>query len=192
MSEVTGLFLRSRPEAVALPEYQLLFLPHTADMNNNTHLSSDGFTLPELALVLLITALLAGGGGLFWQGWREQQQLAETATGLQVFLAGVREVANRTNRHLPLAIYRSGDIWCVDTRPQAERNGCLRTARFVWRAPYPQIQLLAVLGEPGFYGRRNVARAGSLEFGTPVRRMRVIISSRARIRLCQPAAGGCE
>ncbi len=161
-------------------------------MKNDTHLSAYGFTLPELALVLLITALLAGGGSLFWQGWRAQQQLAATATGLQMFLAGVREYANRTNHTLPLTIYRSGDSWCVDTRPQAERNGCLQTGRFVWRAPYPQVPLLGVLGEPGFYGRRNVARAGSLEFGTPGRRMRVIISSRARIRLCQPEAGGCE
>lgn len=161
-------------------------------MKNDTHFLPCGFTLPELALVLLITALLAGGGSLVWQGWREQQQLAETAIGLQLFLAGVREYANRTNHNLPLAIYRRGDIWCVDTRPPAERNGCPKTARFVWRAPYPQVQLLGVVGEPGFYGRRNVARAGSLEFGTSARRARVIISSRARIRLCLPEAGGCE
>lgn len=70
-------------------------------MKNDTHFLPCGFTLPELALVLLITALLAGGGSLVWQGWREQQQLAETATGLQLFLAGVREYANRTNHNLP-------------------------------------------------------------------------------------------
>lgn len=161
-------------------------------MKHHTHFSRRGATLPELALVLLIIALLTGGGSLLWQGWRDKQQLAETASGLQLFLASVREYANRTNHNLPLAVYRSGDIWCVDTRPQAERNGCPATSRFVWRAPYPQVPLLAVIGEPGFYGRRNVARAGSLEFGTPARRARMVISSRARIRLCWPDAGGCE
>ena len=161
-------------------------------MKNDTHPPDDGFTLPELALVLLITALLSGGGSLLWQGWRVQQQLAETATGLQLFLTGVREYANRTNQTLLLSVYPAEGSWCVDTRPAGQRNGCSRTGRFVWLAPYPQVPLLTVNGDPGFYGRRNVARAGSLEFGTPAGRRRVIISSRARIRVCQPEAGGCE
>lgn len=65
-------------------------------------ISTGGFTLPELMVVLLIIALLAGGGGHFWQGWRERQQLSETATRLHFFWP---EYVNM--RTVPTVIYLS-------------------------------------------------------------------------------------
>lgn len=160
-------------------------------MNRVSIAREQGFTLVELILVLLIIALLTGGGQQLWQGVRLRLRLAETATQLHFFLSGVREYANRTNRDLSLNIIAIGNGWCVDARPASAMPPCRGQGRLVWLAPYPDIGLLAVRGEPGFYGRRNVARAGSIDFGSAQDPWRLIISSRARIRLCQPKQGNC-
>ena len=49
----------------------------------------------------------------------------------------------------------------------------------------------ALIGEPGFYGRRDVARPGSIALESAAGRWRVILSARARIRVCQPGEKGC-
>lgn len=154
-------------------------------------ISFGGFTLPELMVVLLIIALLAGGGGYFRQSWRERQQLSETATRLHFFLTGIREYAHRANRDLPLVVLYKDGYWCIDAHPLPATKDCSQTGRFVWRSPYPQETAPKVNGEPGFYGRRSAARAGSIEFGPSEKRWRVIISARARIRICQPEQEGC-
>lgn len=155
-------------------------------------MSAGGFTLPELMVVLLIISLLAGGGGYFWQRWRDRQQWSETATQLQFFLAGIREYAHRTNRDLPLTVLHSNGYWCIDAHPLPGERDCRQAGRFVWWSPYPQEVAPIVNGAPGFYGRRSVARAGSIEFGPSEQRWRVIISARARIRICPPEQEGCR
>jgi len=149
--------------------------------------NSQGFTLTELMLVLLLTALLATSGRLMWQDIRQQLQLTETATQLQLFLIGVREYANSRNRDLTLRVITTDSGWCVDARPDPITAPCNRRGRLVWQAPYPDIRLLSVSGEPGFFGRRNLARGGNIAFGPAQVPWRVVVSSRARIRICQEA-----
>lgn len=151
-----------------------------------------GFSVAELALVLLIIAVLTAGGGYYRQRSGYRQQLSDTASQLHLFLAGVRENANRTHRDLPLRVRQTADGWCIDASPSPAPGDCQTRGRFVWQAPYPQVALLAVNGQPGFYGRRSVALAGSIEFGQPRQAWRIIISARARIRVCQPAQEGCQ
>lgn len=146
-----------------------------------------GFTLVELMLVLLLTALLAASGRWMWRDSRQRLQLTETATQLQLFLIGVREYANNRNWDLPLRVMTTDSGWCVDARPEPVSDPCDRRGRLVWQAPYADIRLISVNGEPGFFGRRNLARGGNIAFGPAQLPWRVVISSRARVRICQEA-----
>lgn len=152
--------------------------------------SSTGFTLAELLIVLLIAGVLSIGTLQGWQRWQQQQQLRETAYQLQGFLIQLRARANWQNRDYPLW-YLSGERWCLGSgvRPL---QGCVPDQPLTLLAPWPAVKIYAINGEPGFYGRRNVAKAGSIEFGNEAGRWRLIISARARIRLCRASEEGCE
>ncbi|ERP76387.1 hypothetical protein L327_04975, partial [Yersinia pestis S3] len=51
--------------------------------------------------------------------------------------------------------------------------------------PYRDIAItLPLQKEMGFYGVRNTAQAGNIILSSPAGRIRLVISSRGRIRLC--------
>lgn len=149
-----------------------------------------GFTLPELLIVLVIIGSLSLGALQGWQGWQQRQQLRETAQLLQGFLQRLRAQANWQNQDRALWLI-PGERGCLGSGPKPD-GGCARGGRLRFVAPYPGISLTALQGEPGFYGRRNMAKAGSLAFGNASGRLRLIISARGRIRLCQPEEQGCD
>lgn len=146
---------------------------------------TNGFTLLELLLVLAIAALLSLTSLQGWQSWQQRQRMQETAQHLLRFLHGVRAWANWHNRDQPLWLL-SGERWCLGSGA-VPAAGCERGRRLQLLAPHPQVAIFAIEGEPGFYGKRNVAKAGHIVFGEGALRWRVIISSRGRIRLCQAA-----
>ncbi|MGK3141825.1 prepilin-type N-terminal cleavage/methylation domain-containing protein [Pantoea sp. C2G6] len=149
-----------------------------------------GFTLPELLLVMVIAGMLALAGVHGWQRWQQRQQLRDTAQQLQGFLLRLRAQANRQNRDLVLWT-RPGNPWCLGAGPLpvAECDG-RKGLHFL--VPHPDVDLYGIRGEPGFYGRRNVARAGSIELGNSAGRLRLIISARSRIRVCATDDEGCR
>lgn len=149
-----------------------------------------GFTLPELLLVMVIAGMLSLAALHGWQRWQQRQQLRDSAQQLQGFLLRLRAQANRQNSDLVLWS-RPGDPWCIGagSLPVA---GCDSRKRLQFVAPHAGVALYDIRGEPGFYGRRNVARAGSIEFGNSTGRMRLIISARARIRLCMTDEETCR
>ena len=142
-----------------------------------------GFTLVELLLVLTIVSLLGSTVMQGWQSWQRQQRMHDTAQQLQRFLHGVRAWANWHNSDLPLWLL-AGERGCLGSGPEPA-VGCASGQRLQLLAPHPQVQILAIEGTPGFYGRRNAAKAGHIIFGEGTLRWRMIISSRGRIRLCQ-------
>lgn len=149
-----------------------------------------GFTLPELLLVLVITGMLSVGAIHSWQCWQQNQQLRDSVQQLQGYLLRLRAHANWHNRDLSL--------WL-----NADRNGCLGTgtkpaegcqlpSRWRFTPPHAGVRIVSLTGEPGFYGRRDVAKPGSIDIESAAGRWRLVISSRARIRACQPGEKGCE
>lgn len=145
--------------------------------------SAYGFTLPELLLVLVVVSLLGIASLNGWQQWQQRQRMRDTAQQLQQFLSGVRAWANWHNSEQPLWLL-PGERWCLGSGP-IPLSGCEADKRLQLLAPHRQVNILAVEGAPGFYGRRNVARAGHIAFGEETRSWRIIISARGRIRLCE-------
>ncbi|ELI8305817.1 prepilin peptidase-dependent protein, partial [Yersinia enterocolitica] len=55
----------------------------------------------------------------------------------------------------------------------------------IFTPPYPDVSITISLNkEIGFYGIRNTAQAGNIMLSNPAGHIRLIISSRGRIRLC--------
>jgi len=149
-----------------------------------------GFTLPELLVVMVIAGILSLGALHGWQRWQQRQQLRDTAQQLQGFLLRLRAQAFRQNRDLILWS-RADHPWCIGGGSPSP-DACQAGKRLHFVAPYPEVILYEIRGEPGFYGRRNVARAGSIELGNEAGRLRLIISARARIRFCSTEEEACR
>ena len=151
---------------------------------------ASGFTLPELLLGMIIAGILSLGALQGWQRWQQYQQLRESVLQLQGFLLRLRAHASWHNRDLSLWL-QPGDRGCLGAGPKPA-EGCLSGSRWQFQPPYAGVRIAALTGEPGFYGRRDVARPGSIDIENVTGRWRLIISARARIRACQPGEKGCE
>lgn len=156
-------------------------------MNRNPN---HGFTLPELLLVMVIAGILSIGALQAWQRWQQYQQLRDSVQQLQGFLLRLRAHANWHNRDLVLWMM-PGENGCLGTGPKPA-EGCANASRWQYKPPHAGVRMVALTGEVGFYGRRDVARPGSIDIASAAGRWRLIISARARIRACQPGEKGCE
>ncbi|QDY42885.1 prepilin-type N-terminal cleavage/methylation domain-containing protein [Candidatus Pantoea soli] len=156
-------------------------------MNRQLH---QGFTLPELLLVMVIAGILSVAALQGWQRWQQHQQLRDSVVQLQGFLLRLRAQASGLNRDIRLW-WQPGENGCLGagSRPA---EGCQQSGRWVYQPPHAGVRLVALTGEPGFYGRRDVARPGSIDLENAAGRWRLIISARARIRACQPGEKGCD
>jgi len=156
-------------------------------MNRN---DNHGFTLPELLLVMVIAGILSVGALQGWQRWQQYQQLRDSVLQLQGFLLRLRAHANWHNRDLTLWL-QSGENGCLGAGAKPA-EGCALPSRWLFKPPHDSVRLVAITGDVGFYGRRDVARPGSIDLASAAGRWRLIISARARIRACQPGEKGCE
>lgn len=144
-----------------------------------------GFTLVEIIIVLAIASVLSLGVMQGWRSWQQRQQLQDSVSQVRQFLLALRSEAGWNNRTL-LLWSTAGSPWCIGAPPDArglQRRLC---------APWPDVMLVRVTPDIGFYGRRDVARPGSLTFQNPAGVRRVIVASRGRIRICQPEMQGCD
>ncbi|MDF7650506.1 prepilin-type N-terminal cleavage/methylation domain-containing protein [Pantoea sp. Acro-805] len=149
-----------------------------------------GFTLPELLCVMVIAGILSLGALQSWQRWQQHQQLRDSVQQLQGFLLRLRAHANWHNSDLNLWFIPGGSgCLGVGSKPP---EGCLLSSRWWFKPPHNGVRLTGLIGEPGFYGRRDVARPGSVNMESDAGQWRLIISARARIRACPLGEKGCE
>lgn len=149
-----------------------------------------GFTLPELLIVLLLSGILSYTALHGWHRWQQHQQLRDCAVQLQGFLLRLRSQANWQNQDRVLWLL-PGTPWCLGSGSRPD-GACTPGRKLQFIAPDTRVRLTALRGEPGFYGRRNMAKAGSIDLSNDSGTLRLIISARARIRLCAPEDQECS
>ncbi len=150
--------------------------------------NSQGYTLPELLIVLLIVGVLGVSAVAGWMRWQQQQRLAETAQQIQHFLLQLRAQANWHNSEQVLWL-KPGERWCLGSG-EMPVDSCVAGQRDRLIAPHADVSIVNLTPGMGFYGKRNVARAGNIEFANDAGQWRIIVSARARIRLCKPEEQG--
>lgn len=137
----------------------------------------------EMLLVIALAALMAGWG--LPQGWiyLQEMRLEQSAIQLHAFLTRRQADAGWRNRSLYLWVSDAAP-WCigVDSQPGGD---CRSPAAGHFTLPYADI-IPTETGqrEIGFYGLRNMAQGGHLTLANEAGRIRVVVSSRGRVRLC--------
>ncbi|MEM6162140.1 prepilin-type N-terminal cleavage/methylation domain-containing protein [Erwinia sp. P6884] len=148
-----------------------------------------GFTLGEVLIVMVIAGILSASAVSGWQRWQQQQRLNDTARQVQLFLMRLRSEANWHN--VPRLLWLlPGGAGCLGSGPVAQV--CDPKNRLAFRGPGGGIQLLSLTPETGFYGRRSVAKPGRVIIAGQVGERHILISSRGRVRICQPEKALCQ
>ncbi|WP_312971558.1 prepilin peptidase-dependent protein [Atlantibacter sp.] len=149
---------------------------------------TDGFTLMEMMVVMVIVTALAGAGMYSWRDWQQQQQLREAAIQLRDFLTFLREDANWHNRDHLLWARQGGKGWCVGSKTEDQTTCETRSAWHIVM-PSPDVQLLDITPGLGFFGLRNTAWPGHIRLRNDSGEWRIIVSAWGRIRACNISTG---
>ncbi len=148
-----------------------------------------GFTLLEVLVVLIITTILTSLGSQALTQWQYRQQVKATASDLTHFLNRLRQQANRY--HLTISFNASlNDERSIVKATSEPRAG--RVEQWGWQPSEPKVALLAMVGEPRFFGKHGTAWPGSFEVGNHVTRWRIIISTYGRVRYCESLDKRCQ
>ena len=156
-------------------------------MHKTTGSPHSGFTLWEVMIVLLITAVLTRLGSQSLSQWQQRQQVKASATDLAYFLKRLQQQASWYHTTVSL----SGTSSPIGVVAQSE-GAITGVQRWQWRPLTVDIKVLNIVGEPRFFGKHGTAWPGSIELGNKAVRWRVIISAQGRIRYCQQGDSGCR
>ncbi|WP_241609496.1 prepilin-type N-terminal cleavage/methylation domain-containing protein [Rosenbergiella australiborealis] len=150
--------------------------------------SYSGFTLIEILIVMLIISLLAGVGSRALSQWQQRQQVKANASDLAYFLNRLRQQATWYHTTIALAAETQGEVTYLVAMSES-RTGFVQ--RWVWKPLSPNVRIIAIQGEPSFYGKRGTAWPGSIEVGNQLVQWRIIVSAQGRIRYCQRQEEEC-
>lgn len=137
-------------------------------------------------MVMMMAALLAGGGGYSWLEYRRALLLEQNARQLLNFFARVQADAYWRNETRRIWLKRHDGRWCAvtnDTRSDCPPDGVSAFSRSV-----QEVELAGGTGSNfAFYGLRNSAQPGHVTLTSAAGRIRLVLSVRGRLRLCSEA-----
>lgn len=154
---------------------------------------SRGVTLLELLVVMIIVALLAGGGLRAWTGYQQALRLEQGAQQLLVFLSRAQAKAYWHNETRTIRLMQQGEYWCMDSGADSEGgslgcsagNGCCDDSGLQFRRMSKDLAVIRSTSDVfAFYGLRNTAWPGHITLSNPAGKVRLVISVRGRMRLC--------
>ncbi|XKM12602.1 prepilin-type N-terminal cleavage/methylation domain-containing protein [Orbaceae bacterium ac157xtp] len=147
-------------------------------------MNSKGFSLLELLVVILITAILASIGISNWNDIKQRNELTDITMNLIRFLNEVKTEANLTNSNLSLFLVTKADNeWCIAVTNKEIPTDCLTKFHFYGNKKIT-INGLTNATKISFYGRRNNAESGTIELTNSIGTTKIIVSTRERIRYC--------
>lgn len=150
---------------------------------NNILKKQNGISLIELLLVIALAGVMAVWGAQNWHHYRQRERLADSARQLLAFLTHLQAKTNRSNNTALLWIQQE-DQGCLGSGDKPA-TPCSSLDGSVFIPPYPDVSIaISLQKEMGFFGVRNTAQAGNIMLSSPAGRIRLIISSRGRMRLC--------
>lgn len=151
-------------------------------MKTRNAVGEQGMTLIEMMLVLALVAMMSFWSLDSWHGYRQRMQLVGQAQRLRLYLTLLQAQAWRYNQTYPLWVI-AGPAGCVGSGKRP--TDCSHSKPETFRLNYPGLFITDYSKHPmGFYGRRNMARAGHITLGNAAGRVRLVISSRGRLRWC--------
>ncbi|MGE4801740.1 prepilin peptidase-dependent protein [Yersinia hibernica] len=142
-----------------------------------------GISLIELLLVIALAGVMATWGTQSWHHYRQRERLADSARQLLAFLTHLQAKANRNNSSVLLWV-EPGQQGCLGSGDKPV-TPCALLENSVFTPPYTDVAIaISLKKEIGFFGTRNTAQAGNIMLNNSAGRIRLILSSRGRMRLC--------
>ncbi|CNC62225.1 prepilin peptidase dependent protein A [Yersinia frederiksenii] len=150
---------------------------------SNILIKQNGMTLIELLLVIALVGSMVTWGAQRWHHYQQRERLADSARQLLAFLTHLQAEANRSNYTALLWVQPDGQ-GCLSSGDKPVMS-CSSLAGPIFTPPYPDVSIsISLKKEIGFFGVRNTAQAGNIILSSPAGRIRLVISSRGRMRLC--------
>lgn len=142
-----------------------------------------GMTLIEIMVVIALIAICSLWGAQSWRAYQQALILEQHAQRLRSYLTQLQAEANAYNRSIVLWVI-AGHQGCVGYSAKAENCG-LQAALPQFQSSDPNVEIIDFTDKVmGFYGIRNAAQAGHITLSNSAGSLRVILSSRGRLRIC--------
>jgi len=148
-------------------------------------MNSSGFSLLELLIVIIITAILALVGTSSWRDLQARSELSSITHGMIQFLVEVKTDADFYNYNQSIYILKQSEHeWCLVANEKSKPVSCQMKFSFIIKNKF--IDLIGLTTDPAliFYGRRSAAKAATIRLKNRIGESRIIISVPGRIRYC--------